>query len=89
VHGRGRREAVCLGEAMIDVAQRGGRCVMTPYDPDTQEPALTVLQRLGEECDGRMGRDCAVIESVPPPWARQWRDWRRGVHTPGDDFPTS
>src|SRR5215468_5906109 len=51
-----------LGEAIIEVAQVRGRCVMTTYDPDTQEQDLTVLRRLVEEFDGRMALDCAVIQ---------------------------
>jgi len=56
----GRR--LCLGEAIIEVAQVRGRCVMTTYDPDTQEQDLSVLRRLVEEFDGRMALDCAVIQ---------------------------
>jgi uncharacterized protein len=52
-----------LGEAIIEVAQVRGRCVMTTYDPDTQEQDLTVLRRLVEAFDGRMALDCAVIQS--------------------------
>ena len=51
-----------LGEAIIEVAQVRGRCVMTTYDPDTQEQDLNILQRLVEEFDGRMALDCAVIQ---------------------------
>ena len=51
-----------LGEAIIEVAQVRGRCVMTTYDPDTQEQDLSVLRRLVEEFDGRMALDCAVIQ---------------------------
>ncbi len=47
----------------IEVAQVRGRCVMTTYDPDTQEQDLSVLRRLVEEFDGRMALDCAVIQS--------------------------
>ena len=52
-----------LGEAIIEVAQVRGRCVMTTYDPDTQEQDLNILRRLVEEFDGRMALDCAVIQS--------------------------
>jgi uncharacterized protein YcbX len=50
-----------LGEAIIEVAQVRGRCVMTTYDPDTQEQDLSVLRRIVEVFDGRMALDCAVI----------------------------
>jgi MOSC domain-containing protein len=52
---------LCLGEAIIEVAQVRGRCVMTTYDPDTQEQDLSVLRRIVEVFDGRMALDCAVI----------------------------
>ena len=52
-----------LGEAIIEVAQVRGRCVMTTYDPDTQEQDLNILRRLVEEFGGRMALDCAVIQS--------------------------
>jgi uncharacterized protein YcbX len=50
-----------LGEAIIEVAQVRRRCVMTTYDPDTQEQDLSVLRRIVEVFDGRMALDCAVI----------------------------
>jgi uncharacterized protein YcbX len=50
-----------LGEVIIQVAQVRGRCVMTTYDPDTQEQDLSVLRRIVEMFDGQMALDCAVI----------------------------
>jgi uncharacterized protein YcbX len=55
----GRRLRV--GEAVIEVAEVRERCVMTTYDPDTQERDLTVLRRIVREFGGRMALDCAVI----------------------------
>ena len=56
----GRRLRV--GKAVIDVAQLRGRCVMTTYDPDTQEQDASVLRRIVEKFGGRMALDCAVVE---------------------------
>ena len=56
----GRRLRV--GTAVIDVAQLRGRCVMTTYDPDTQEQDVSVLRRIVEKFEGRMALDCAVVE---------------------------
>ena len=47
---------------MIDVASVRRRCVMTSYDPDTQEQDLGVLRRIVNEFDGRIALDCAVVE---------------------------
>ncbi len=38
-----------------------GRCVMTTYDPDTQEQDRSVLQRIVDEYGGRFALDCYVI----------------------------
>jgi hypothetical protein len=38
------------------------RCVMTTWDPDTQEQDLSVLKRIVKELDGVMSLDCSVIE---------------------------
>ena len=51
-----------IGNAVIAVAKLRGRCVMTTYDPDTQEQDLSVLQRIVTEFGGRMALDCDVIE---------------------------
>ncbi len=55
----GRRLRV--GGAVIEVAKLRGRCVMTTYDPDTQEQDLSVLNRIVHDFDGRMALDCAVV----------------------------
>jgi uncharacterized protein YcbX len=52
-----------IGPALVDVAKLRGRCVMTTFDPDTQEQDLSVLRRIVKEFGGRMALDCAVIES--------------------------
>jgi len=51
-----------IGEVVIQIADLRARCVMTTYDPDTQEQDLTVLRRIVKEFDGRMALDCAVVE---------------------------
>jgi hypothetical protein len=51
-----------IGEAVIGVKTRRGRCVMTTYDPDTLEQDLSVLRRVVRELGGRLGLDCYVIQ---------------------------
>jgi len=48
---------------VVQVAKLRQRCVMTTYDPDTQEQDVGVLRRIVEEFDGRMALDCAVVEA--------------------------
>jgi len=51
-----------IGRAIIEVAKLRGRCVMTTYDPDTQEQDMAVLERIVQEFGGRMALDCSVVE---------------------------
>lgn len=51
-----------IGEAIIAVAKLRGRCVMTTYDPDTQEQDMSVLRRIVTDFGGRMALDCDVVE---------------------------
>jgi len=53
-----------IGDAIIPVAKLRARCVMTTYDPDTQEQDLSVLRRIVSEFGGRMALDCAVVRGV-------------------------
>jgi len=55
----GRR--IRIGAALIDIAKLRGRCVMTTFDPDTQEQDLSVLRRIVSDFGGRMALDCAVV----------------------------
>ncbi len=55
----GRR--IRIGDALIDVAKLRSRCVMTTFDPDTQEQDLSVLRRIVKEFGGRMALDCAIV----------------------------
>jgi len=56
----GRR--VRLGEVVIEVLKLRQRCVMTTYDPDTQEQDPGVLRRIVEEFGGRMALDCGIVQ---------------------------
>jgi uncharacterized protein YcbX len=51
-----------IGETVIGVKKRRGRCVMTTYDPDTLEQDPSVLRRVVRELGGRLGLDCYVIQ---------------------------
>ena len=55
----GRRLQV--GGAIASAVKLRSRCVMTTYDPDTQEQDLAVLRRIASEFGGRMALDCAVV----------------------------
>ena len=50
-----------VGGALIGVRNRRSRCVMTTFDPDTQEQDRTVLRRLVDEYEGRFALDCSVV----------------------------
>jgi hypothetical protein len=50
-----------IGEVVIAVARLRPRCVMTTYDPDTQEQDHSVLRRIVDEFDGAVALDCAVV----------------------------
>ncbi|MGH7386001.1 MAG: MOSC domain-containing protein [Candidatus Rokuibacteriota bacterium] len=51
-----------IGGVVASVAKLRSRCVMTTYDPDTQEQDLSVLRRIASEFGGRMALDCEVLE---------------------------
>jgi hypothetical protein len=55
----GRRLRV--GGVIASVAKLRSRCVMTTYDPDTQEQDLSVLRRIVSEFGGQMALDCGVL----------------------------
>ena len=50
-----------VGDVVIGVKKLRRRCVMTTYDPDTQEQDVSVLKRIVTDFDGRMALDCYVI----------------------------
>jgi uncharacterized protein YcbX len=56
----GRR--VRLGGVVIQVRSVRQRCVMTTYDPDTQEQDPNVLRRIVEEFGGRIALDCGIVQ---------------------------
>jgi uncharacterized protein len=49
------------GDAVIHAAQLRARCVMTTYDPDTQQQDRNVLRSIVRELDGTMALDCDVV----------------------------
>jgi len=51
-----------IGKAVIEFAQLRGRCVMTTYDPDTQEQDHAVLRYIVKEFDGTLALDTDVIQ---------------------------
>ena len=57
----GRR--VRIGEVVIEFAQLRQRCVMTTYDPDTQEQNHKVLRQIVKQFGGALALDTAVIHS--------------------------
>jgi uncharacterized protein YcbX len=50
-----------VGDVVIGVKKLRRRCVMTTYDPDTQEQDLRVLKRIVTDFGGRMALDCDVV----------------------------
>ena len=50
-----------LGSVVASVAKLRARCVMTTYDPDTQEQDLSVLRRIVSEFGGQMALDCGIV----------------------------
>ena len=51
-----------IGSLTIHAQRLRPRCVMTTWDPDTQEQDITVLKRIVNELDGSMALDCSVIK---------------------------
>lgn len=54
-----------IGEVSIRVARLRPRCVMTTWDPDSQERDSAVLRRIVRELDGSAALDCAVEHAGP------------------------
>ena len=57
----GRMLKVGGGSAYIAVARPRARCVMTTFDPDTQEQDRGVLQHIVDDLDARIALDCSVV----------------------------
>ena len=53
--------ALRIGEVVIGIQDLRTRCIMTTYDPDTQEQDLNVLRRVQKEFTGRLGLNCYVV----------------------------
>lgn len=51
-----------IGEAVVEFAQLRARCVMTTYDPDTQEQNHRVLRDIVKKFGGTLALDTAVIQ---------------------------
>ena len=50
-----------IGEALIQVHDLRGRCVMTTYDPDTQQQNLSVLRGIVKQFNGKLALNCSVL----------------------------
>jgi uncharacterized protein YcbX len=57
----GRMLKIGGGSAYVSVARLRPRCVMTTFDPDTQEQDRTVLQRLVDDYGAAFALDCSVV----------------------------
>ena len=53
--------SLCIGKAIIGIEDLRTRCIMTTFDPDTQEQDLRVLRIVQREFDGRLGLNCYVV----------------------------
>ena len=53
---------VRVGRAVLEVVKLRSRCVMTTFDPDTNEPDPSVLQRIVDEFDGQIALDCGIVD---------------------------
>jgi uncharacterized protein YcbX len=51
---------LAIGDVRIRAEQLRDRCVMTTYDPDTQEQDRSVLLRIVQQLDGSVALDCSV-----------------------------
>lgn len=52
---------LAVGSARIRLDSLRGRCVMTTFDPDTQEQDPSVLRRIVREMDGTLGLNAEVV----------------------------
>jgi MOSC domain-containing protein len=50
-----------VGEVVIGVQDLRQRCIMTTFDPDTQEQDVEVLKRIHQEFGGSLALNCRVI----------------------------
>lgn len=52
---------IVIGDVLIRAEQLRDRCVMTTFDPDTQEQDSSVLLRIVQQLDGSTALDCSVF----------------------------
>jgi uncharacterized protein YcbX len=52
-----------IGEVIVEFAQLRARCVMTTYDPDTQEQNHRVLRDIVRKFGGTLALDTAVVKT--------------------------
>jgi uncharacterized protein YcbX len=50
-----------IGIVVIGIEDLRTRCIMTTFDPDTQQQDLRVLHRVQQEFAGRLGLNCYVV----------------------------
>lgn len=55
------RKILAIGKVRIHMEKLRERCVMTTFDPDTQQQDITVLQRIIDELDGTTALDSSII----------------------------
>ena len=65
VRGLGEREwegrHMRLGEVVIGIQKLRQRCIMTTFDPDTQEQDVEVLKSIHRKFGGSLALNCSVI----------------------------
>ena len=54
--------ALRVGAAVVGLVDLRGRCVMTTFDPDTQQQDIGVLRDIVSRFDGRLGLNALVLE---------------------------
>ena len=54
--------ALRVGAAVVGLVDLRGRCVMTTFDPDTQQQDIGVLRDIASRFDGRLGLNALVLE---------------------------
>jgi hypothetical protein len=50
-----------IGEAVVQLHDLRGRCVMTTFDPDTQAQDMAVLRTIVRDFDGTFGLNASVV----------------------------
>jgi len=50
-----------IRQAVIGMEDLRSRCIMTTFDPDSGQQDLTVLRRVQEEFNGRLGLNSYVV----------------------------